>query len=223
MHMNKIIVDQKNLKLQDEAVIIEQIKSDTNIEIVGNVSISVFDFSNKTLHLSLKKNSSLLLECFVAMECARNEIYIDYEEGACLDLHYACTYKQENELVIFSHVESSNTTTNIQVRSVDEGGSLVVKAVGEIVKDTKENAYLEDIKALINEYGSVTIFPDLLVSSDSVIANHNATISPVDEGELFYLESQGISYQSAVSLLKKGFLMGIMSDQFKKDGGDKNE
>ena len=56
------------------------------------------------------------------------------------------------------------------------------------------------------------IMPNLIVKSSRIIANHNATISPVDENDLFYLESKGLSNESATSLIKEGFLKGIVTN-----------
>ena len=38
-----------------------------------------------------------------------------------------------------------------------------------------------------------------------MLANHNATISPVEDSELFYLESKGLSEAIAKKLLTESF------------------
>jgi Fe-S cluster assembly protein SufD len=62
--------------------------------------------------------------------------------------------------------------------------------------------------------------PNLLVRTNSVIANHNATISMVNESYLFYLMSKGLNKTSAIRLIKNGFLKGILKINELKIGGE---
>ena len=47
----------------------------------------------------------------------------------------------------------------------------------------------------------------IVVSSDEVEIDHNATISGLNEDYLFYLNSKGLSKEEASKLITKGFLM----------------
>lgn len=215
--LNKIIVEQNVLYLQEEDVVLENFPNKLDITIKGNVYCGIKEFENKDLVLHLEENSHLILEFYGFVQNSHNKITIFNEENAKLNLHYACKYKGENELTITSILESSNNDNQILIRAVENDGTLLVKAVGSIEEDTKNNNYLEDIKALTNHNNSIKIMPDLLVKTDSVLAVHNATISPVEDMELFYLESKGLDKECATSLIKEGFLEEIIENKELKE------
>lgn len=211
--MNKIVVEQNELYLQEEDVVVSQIPNKLDLFIKGNVYCGILEFTNKELNIHLEENSHLTIEFLIEVENSKNKIAIANEENSKLDLHYACTYKGENELIVNSVLTTSNNDNKILIRAVEEEGTLLVKAVGCIEESTKNNIYLEDIKTITNNNNSIKIMPDLLVKTDFVTATHNATISPIDEQELFYLESKGLDKENATSLIKEGFLKGIVEKE----------
>lgn len=211
--MNRIIVEQEELQLQEEEVIIDTFPNRLNLSIKGNVYCGIKSFTNKELNIHLEKDSHLTLEFFFKMENSKNKITIMNEENSGLDLHYACLYKGENELTIQSIVNHSNSNTKILVRAVEDKGTLLVKALGIIEEKTKNSIYLEDIKAITKENNRIKIKPDLIVKSDFVHAIHNATIAPVEKNELFYLESKGITKEKAKIIIKEGFLKEIIEKE----------
>ena len=213
MLVNKIIVEQNELYLQDDEVVINLLSNKLDLFIKGNVYCGIKEFVNKELNIHLEKNSHFTIEFFLSVLSSKNKIMIYNEENSKLDLHYACTFTGENELIVDSIFSTSNNDNKILIRAVEEEGTLLVKAVGSIESKTKNNTYLEDIKAITNNNNSITIMPDLLVKTDSVTAVHNATISPIEENELFYLESKGLEKQCATSLIKEGFLKGIVEKE----------
>lgn len=208
--MNKIKVRQKEIILQDEEIILEEFLQELDLKIKGHVYCGINNFNNQELNIYLEQNSNLTIEFFLNTANTTNKINIYNEDSSTINLHYSCTYKGNNELIITSLINTSNNNNNILIRTVENEGNLVVKAMGKIEENTFNNNYLEDIKAITNTNNRITIWPDLLVKSDSVKAVHNATISPISKEELFYLESKGIDYDSATSLIKNGFLKGIL-------------
>ena len=211
--MNKIVVEQNEIHLQDEELMLSTFPNKLTLKISGNVYCGIEEFNNKELYISLQENSHLQMEFLVKVVNTKNKITIYNEENSKLDLHYACTYKNENELIINSNVSTSNNNNTILVRAVEEDGTLNIVATGIIEENTKNNTYLEDIKAITNKKNSIKIRPDLIVKTNSVLASHNATISPVEDSELFYLESKGLEKMQATSLIKEGFLKGIIEKE----------
>ncbi len=216
--LNKIIVEQDVLVLQEEDAVLDIRPNKLDLTVKGRVYCGIQDFTNKELHIQLEENSHLIIEFLISIENSKNKITISNGENAKLDLHYACTYKGENELIVDSILATSHNENRILIRAVEEEGTLIVKATGSIEHDTKDNVYLEDIKALTNYNYSIKVMPDLIVKTDSVMATHNATISPVDTEELFYLESKGLDKTHATSLIKEGFLKGIVENEELKTG-----
>lgn len=210
--MNKILIDTSKIDLIDEIVIIKKIPDRLVLNIKGNVYCGFTEFHNKELIINLDKNATLTIEFLITMNNTKNKIMINNQEKSQLDLHYACIYEGNNELVIENTIPTSNNKNNIFVRAVESSGNFFINATGIIEENTFDNTYLEDIKALTKNRNSMKIMPNLIVKSSRIIANHNATISPVDENDLFYLESKGLSNESATSLIKEGFLKGIVTN-----------
>ncbi len=210
--MNKIKVEQKDLIIQDEKKIIEMLSNNFVLRVKGNSVCGIKGLGkNVQITIYLEENSTLKLDLFLKMKDTKTKIVIYNSANATLDLNYACTYMGENELIIDSQLNCSNAQNTICIRSVENNGSLSIKAMGTIYEFTNDNVYLEDIKTLTNNNNSIKIMPDLLVKTNSVIANHNATISHIDNRELFYLQSKGLNKETAISLIKKGFLKEIIS------------
>lgn len=217
MHVNKLLVEQNVLYLQEEDVVLETFPNKLDLTIKGNVYCRIKEFENKDLVLHLEENSHLILEFYGVVQNSQNKITIYNKEKSKLNLHYACKYKGENELIIDNILTTSNNENQILIRAIEDEGTLLVKAVGNIEKNTQNNMYLEDIKAITNYNNSIKIMPNLLVKTDSVQAVHNATIGPIDENELFYLESKGLDKEYATSLIKEGFLKGIIEKEELKE------
>ena len=224
--MNKIVVGQKELTLENTDVIITEILEEKIVfYIKGNVTCGFIKLpENCQITIEMCERSNLQCDFFVQLKNTINQIYINSNEAAKIDLNYACTFQGENQIIIYNDVVSDNTNTNIHMRAIEQNGTLIVKAEGCIHENTKSNIYLEDIKALTSNNNSIKIMPNLLVKTNSVIANHNATISNIDKQELFYLEGKGINRDNAIKLIKNGFLKGILKIKELRAGGEeKNE
>lgn len=209
--MNKIVVEQKEIVLQDESVFITKTPEELVLHIKGNVCLAIESLEKTSkLEVYLEKGSHLLFELLVSMKNCHQKFLFHNEEDTVLDFHLSCTYEGENTLEIESLINHKNVHNYIEIRSVENNGSLQIKATGKILENTQEAYYLEKIRALTTNNERIKISPDLIVKSNEVVANHNATISTVDEAELFYLESLGMKEESAISLIKDGFLKGIL-------------
>lgn len=217
--MNKLVIEQKDLKLENVDVLIEDIRvNELNVSVSGEVNCGISKLvSDVSINIYLEDNAKLNLNFLVHLKNIKNKIHIYNGYNSLLNLNYSCTYEGDNILCIYNDISVDKSNTNIKVRSVEENGRLEILAEGVIFEDTFDNIYSEDIKALTNNNESIKILPNLIVKTNSVIANHNATISNVDEKELFYLMQKGISCDNAIKLIKAGFLKGIlMIDELKK-------
>ncbi len=215
--MHKIKVEQNSLHLKEEEVVITEFLDSLKLIVSGTVYCAIPTFQSQTLEIVLEENSHLTLEFFLELQNTKNKICILNGENSQLDLHYSCKYSGENEFRIENRIKTNHNRNVILIRGVDNEGTLFVHAVGDILEDTKDNAYLEDIKVITSHQNSIKIKPDLKVSSNAVLASHNATIGPIEENELFYLESKGLDEATSSSLIKDGFLKGIINEEVFKD------
>ncbi len=74
----------------------------------------------------------------------------------------------------------------------------------------KANALLQSHSLLISKDASSNNIPSLEIEADDVRATHSATSTNMDEDQLFYLESRGVSKEEAKHTIVKGFLESII-------------
>lgn len=112
-----------------------------------------------------------------------------------------------HHLIHCSHLaEETNSRQHYQGVSDDKARS---SFEGQIYVDKiaqKTDSYQLSKHLLIGEEARGFSKPNLEVFADDVIASHGATVSCLNEEELFYLTSRGIKKADAAILLKRGFL-----------------
>ncbi len=84
-----------------------------------------------------------------------------------------------------------------------------IKFVGRIIIDEdcpETNSFLTEKILLLSDEARAEAVPDLEISSDDVKCSHAATISSLDEEQLFYLMSRGVGRLEAEKMIVEGFL-----------------
>lgn len=91
-----------------------------------------------------------------------------------------------------------------------KGGDLTIDAIGKVVKGASASESHQTSRALSFEPGQHSmILPELLIDENDVMASHAMSIGRVDEDQLYYLMSRGLSIQQCTSLIATGYLMPI--------------
>ncbi len=83
-------------------------------------------------------------------------------------------------------------------------GWIMIGAAGE---DT--HSYLQEDVLLASEKASIVAEPNLEIITNDVKASHGATLGTVDEQQLLYLQSRGLTKQAAEDLILRSFLRPI--------------
>jgi len=73
-------------------------------------------------------------------------------------------------------------------------------------KTSGNHAYQRNENLLLSAEASVVSEPNLEIKANDVFCTHGATTSFIDEEELFYLQSRGVSQNRAEKLVAEGFL-----------------
>lgn len=68
------------------------------------------------------------------------------------------------------------------------------------------DAFLEQRALILDSGGEAKFRPLLEIEADDVKASHAASVGKINEDEIFYLMSRGISRQEAIELIANGFL-----------------
>jgi len=67
-------------------------------------------------------------------------------------------------------------------------------------------AYQVNRNLLLSEKSHADAIPELEILNQEVSCSHGATVAPVDQDQLFYLQSRGMSPDEAIRLVVRGFL-----------------
>ena len=67
-------------------------------------------------------------------------------------------------------------------------------------------AYQVNRNLLLSEKSRADAIPELEILNEEVSCSHGATVAPVDQDQLFYLESRGLNPDEALRLVVRGFL-----------------
>ena len=74
----------------------------------------------------------------------------------------------------------------------------------------KTAAFQENHNILLSDYARVNTRPQLEIYADDVKCSHGATVGRLNEEELFYMRSRGISLEDAKVLQMVSFLSPVM-------------
>ena len=206
--MNKIVLDKEYYSLENKTLEIEIKKKNITLEINGEVKIN--DLTSKediNLNIILNDNSKLIYNKY-NKDLSNENISIDINNNTYLSFNQSVYNTLSGNYKIQANIKGNSNKTYINFYGVtNEKGKITIDATGSVDKNIINNDMLENIRILsLNDEENI-ILPNLLVSSDEVSINHNATISGIDEDYLFYLMSKGLSKEEATKLITKGFLM----------------
>ena len=205
--MNKILVKEDNIVLDNEIVELEFKTLKCNLTIKGSVWINDLNNNNlEDLNITLLDGSKLLYNKYTK-DIKNLKINIQENNDTTLEFNYSLYQSIKASIILDSKVLGNNNKCSMNVYGVsDKDGAIVVNATGSVLENIKDNDLLENIRILMLNDSENVIVPNLLVGSNEVSVNHNATISSLDTNYLYYLNSKGLSYEDAKKLIVKGFL-----------------
>jgi len=108
--------------------------------------------------------------------------------------------------------KSHHTHCDVQVKTVATGNSRAV-FTGNILMDLEarqSEACLSDHVLLLSRGARADSIPGLEIKAADVKASHAATVGQVDEEQMFYLQSRGLSEEAAKRLIVVGFLESLL-------------
>ncbi|HEX2396912.1 MAG TPA: SufD family Fe-S cluster assembly protein [Solirubrobacteraceae bacterium] len=74
----------------------------------------------------------------------------------------------------------------------------------------ESHTYLQTHSMMLSPRAKVDAIPSLIVETDSVSASHGGTVGEVDEGQIFYMRTRGLSRQEAVRVIVEGYFEPIV-------------
>jgi Fe-S cluster assembly protein SufD len=107
------------------------------------------------------------------------------------------------------------TLSDVSIKAALAGASKAVYYGITRVEETASGAQAEqeNRNLLLSKHAKANSDPVLEILTNEVIrCGHGATVGPVDQEALFYLQSRGLSYRQALTLLVAGFFRSVIED-----------
>jgi Fe-S cluster assembly protein SufD len=104
--------------------------------------------------------------------------------------------------------QAANTRSNLgfKVAMTGSSRSAYTGLIRIAAHATGCEAYQENRNLLLSEAARADSIPELEILNDDVRCSHGATMTSIDEDQLFYLQSRGLPRQQAIRLIVFGFL-----------------
>jgi Fe-S cluster assembly protein SufD len=130
--------------------------------------------------------------------------------GAHVNIHGVFLAQDKDDITIELYVvhKAPHTSAQTTLKGVARDQSHI-RFFGRIMIDPGcpgTQSFLEERILLLSDKAHAEAVPELEILSDDVKCSHAATISPIPEEHLFYLQSRGISHEEAENMIIEGFL-----------------
>ena len=103
-------------------------------------------------------------------------------------------------------------------------GRVTLNGIEKIEKGMKQANAFQTLKGIIlSDFSMVDVNPILLIDEYDVKAGHGATVGKIEEQQLYYLQSRGLSKIEAEKLIIKGYVKPILDEINDQDLVDRLE
>lgn len=122
--------------------------------------------------------------------------------------HFHLRKHEKKNVSVIIHHQAPHTKATTTLKAVAQGKSSV-SLLGKIVIDKNCNdsqSFLTERVLLLDQLAQAKAVPELEILSDEVKCSHAASVSNMNEEQMFYLQSRGLSRTQAKNLLIKSFL-----------------
>lgn len=140
---------------------------------------------------------------------ARNEVDLEGEgaEASTLDIYFGTGRQRFDSMSSVNH-KAMHTRSRSDVRgALKDGAKLAPHGNVRIEKHARaSDAFLTEHILLLDAGAEADPVPALEIATNDVKAGHSASVSQIDEEQLFYLMARGLSGPEAMKMIVLGFL-----------------
>jgi len=171
----------------------------------------VYSYYDLNFQLGMNSKLSILSGWFGGRKTHVKTNSILGEAGAELkEKHISFGLEEENFDIISSvKYTSPHTKSDIHMKGVAGDNSIVfLKSLLNIGERAKEvSAYTKQYVLIINPGAEVHLIPSLEILNSDVKAGHSASVENIEDEEIFYLMTRGLSLTDSKRLIVSGFLL----------------
>ena len=115
--------------------------------------------------------------------------------------------KQHIDFTVNCNHAVPHTRNNIFAKgTVTDNSTSVFRGMIKVEKDAQQtDSYLSDHTLILSDKALANSIPSLQIEANDVKASHGATVGQIDEEQLFYLMTRGLSREQSEHLIVSGF------------------
>ncbi|HKZ34346.1 MAG TPA: SufD family Fe-S cluster assembly protein [Patescibacteria group bacterium] len=144
----------------------------------------------------------------------RNDVYLAGQgsEAHVYGTHMGWDSSHNDFLVLLDH-QVGHTMADTLMHGVNtDAARSVFHGMIKIEKGASQaNSYLSDHSLLLSDAAKADSIPSLEIESHDVRASHGATVGQIDEQQIFYAMTRGLSRDEAQHLIVEGFFDTVIS------------
>ncbi|WP_207588329.1 Fe-S cluster assembly protein SufD [Halomontanus rarus] len=118
---------------------------------------------------------------------------------------------------------AEHTTADLVTRGVtDDTARSVYEGVQDVGRDAWDtSSYQRENTLMLSDESEADASPKLIINNHDTEASHSATVGQIDQEDLLYMTSRGVSPRLARNMLVEGFFVPVMEeiavDEFRED------
>lgn len=189
---------------ENQDVVLEYVSYQTDEELKAEVNIKVDQGARlEFVLIDLNEGNSDI------------EIKTDIADNSNLTIKLGCLCSNSSQKKFDFNVEQKGKKSKslVSMLGVAQGKSdLVFTGVTKIVKGAiKSEARQESRIADLSPQAKTTASPILLIDENDIVASHGAALGKIEENQLFYLMSRGLTKEEAETIITLGYLKPIIA------------
>ena len=110
--------------------------------------------------------------------------------------------------------EAEHTTADLVTRGVlDDEARSVYEGVQDVGREAwNTSSYQRENTLMLSDESEADASPKLIINNHDTEASHSATVGQVDQQDLFYMTSRGVSPRAARNMLVEGFFVPVLDE-----------
>ena len=175
------------------------------------------EYNSLTVNVK-EKSSYKMVQYSVGAQLRRNDIVVNVEgERAQVDISGGWKLANNSHLdtqLAVNHLAKGATSHQKFHGVVGDSARAIFNGRIFIARNApKTDAHLQNKNIAISDNASIYTKPELEIYADDVACSHGATSGQLDEQQVFYLRTRGISDEKSRELILEGFLAEIVEHE----------
>lgn len=131
----------------------------------------------------------------------------DRAKGTCISIAVASKGQYQDAGAKMIHLGKDTSSSIISKSVCKEGGVANYRGLVSIKKEASNSfSHIECDTLILDELSASDTIPTNIINNNTSSLEHEATVSKIDEEQLFYLMSRGLSKKEAMHLIIMGFI-----------------